>query len=507
MSVTQGTVKLRVEVSGSGDQATRAVKGVREEIDKTTRSSGLLADSTGAVKERIGGLKSSVGGLNAVREGFENLRSNAGFVIGTVTALGGVLIGVVSEIANFVTGGNEASKALEEWGKRQADFNAALEKGWSALDKFTRSPVEAALSDVNVQLRTAESLLKAIRGDEEEWAKKSKEVEGLKSLQVALQQDIARDAERTADAWERIKRSMAEAAIIDVPLISPFIGNSDDPELKVTRNIFGEVESDLERGAREKRLQQRLLELRKRGGGGGSKVDWNKRFDDIVAYNRDKADRTKIIGEPTGGPGNITLGGLGEAAAASSDVIKPLVSDALKLSEAFDAVATSLGLVGEQMPELGSALSEIQGIAARTADGQFTLAEALAAGAAAGAANVARSIGGVRAEAAVRSAYEFGMGWATLDNPPISIGHFTASGLLALVAGGAGRGSSGGGGATRTASVIGARSTRVSTATQIGEAPFVQQINAPWFGGLQEGGAYLWQVYQRAQGTGYGEAA
>jgi len=179
-------------------------------------------------------------------------------------------------------------------------------------------------------------------------------------------------------------------------------------------------------------------------------------------------------------------------------------TDAEELRDALQGVADATSLVAERMPEMGAALAEVQGITANVISGKMKLGEALAAGGVAIAANAARAIGGVRAEAAVRAAYEFGMGWATLETPPISAGHFIASGLLAAVAGGAGKGGSSG---ASSSSHTSPRSTRVSTATTLGEAPLVQNINAPWFGGLQEGGAYVWEMGRRAAGTGYSEAA
>jgi hypothetical protein len=69
-------------------------------------------------------------------------------------------------------------------------------------------------------------------------------------------------------------------------------------------------------------------------------------------------------------------------------------------------------------------------------DGQISMNEALANGGVEIAAFAAKSIAGVRAEAAVRAAYNLYMGFATLSNPAISAGHFIAAAGLGLVAGG-----------------------------------------------------------------------
>jgi hypothetical protein len=49
---------------------------------------------------------------------------------------------------------------------------------------------------------------------------------------------------------------------------------------------------------------------------------------------------------------------------------------------------------------------------------------------------IAKQIGGVKAEAAVRAIFETAMGFATLANPLESAGHFTAATMFGLVAGG-----------------------------------------------------------------------
>jgi hypothetical protein len=231
--------------------------------------------------------------------------------------------------------------------------------------------------------------------------------------------------------------------------------------------------------------------------------DTDAKLKALIALQRKlAADATDAVFGVSSGGGNIALGG---TAANDNSPLKQAATDAEVFADALGRVGDAVRLVSETMPEFGSALAEIQGITGKVIDGQMKLGPAIAAGATAIVANAARSVGGVRAEAGVRAAYEFAMGWATLETPPISAGHFLASGLLTAVAAGAG-GAGASGGSSRGASSS-PRSTRVSTATTLGAAPVVQNINAPWFGGLQEGGAYLWEVYGRAAGTGWGARA
>jgi hypothetical protein len=79
-------------------------------------------------------------------------------------------------------------------------------------------------------------------------------------------------------------------------------------------------------------------------------------------------------------------------------------------------------------------MDEINNVFQQFTDGQMSMTQALGQGAMEIAAFAAKSIGGVKAEAAVRAIYEGAMGFATLATPAISAGHFTAAAMLAGVA-------------------------------------------------------------------------
>ena len=86
------------------------------------------------------------------------------------------------------------------------------------------------------------------------------------------------------------------------------------------------------------------------------------------------------------------------------------------------------------------------GIVGKVAAANGSLTDALPAMGVALAANAAKAIGGVRAEAAVRAAYFVGMGIATaVSNPVESVAYFGGAVALGAVAMGAGGGSKGGG--------------------------------------------------------------
>lgn len=433
-----GRVELDLVAVGK-DQVSAMLRQVDQQLRKTAGEMKATGQATGDVGAQLDGLKTKASGVNKVREVFENLRSNTFFVVGAVTGLVSIVVDAVGAIGELVSGADRAAKAMAYWEAQQQETNDAIKKGWEALDKFKSSPMESALSDINVQLAKASQVMADLKDDEDERRKVLGDIRKLREVQAAIESDIARDQERQADAWDRIERRMREASIINVPLLSPFIGNADD--LALERNFAGEPETPEQKAAREKRLAAAIARSR---GGGRRKVDKFAIPASITArilpsgpglFNTDDMS----ILDAVLGNARDTEGSQQRAALAE------MRSDAEKLAAALQQVADATGLVAQAMPEMGSALAEVQAITAQVVEGKMSLNNALAAGATAIAANAAKAIGGVRAEAAVRAAYEVGMGFATIANPIVSAGHFTAAALLGAVAAGAG----GGGGGAR----------------------------------------------------------
>lgn len=520
MGVTEGTVKIRVEMTGNSDSAVRAAKAVREEVDKTTESSGALGESTTSIKDKIDGLKSSQGGLNAVREGFEFATQNAGFLIATVGGIAGAIISVVTEIYEMESA---SSRALKKWERAQGEVNKAITESNTLYDEtldllLGRSPdewtrnadaLEAAWSNLNKQISLAQITAKELHDDWEDLQPVLNKLNTLLSTRADLERLIAERLERQRTALAAITTKAQQENEKDR---KDNYGYQTDPFPKDDPEWVKEMQRK-----RYEDIANNAPDLGGGGGGGGRRkpVDIEKRFEEEVKLAREAAERAKreaqrytIIGSSSGEGGTlgVTMGGRGMAANDNVDLMRDATSNALQLADALRQVADATRLVADEFPEMGAALTEVQEITAQVTAGKMSLTQALFASGVAIAANVAKSIGGVRAEAAVRGAYEFGMGWATaFTNPAESAGHFIASGALIAVAAGAGSG--GGSGATRGAPAVSSRATRVSTASSLTDGGNVQNINAPWFGGLQEGGAYLWDIYQRTQGTGFAEAA
>lgn len=179
-----------------------------------------------------------------------------------------------------------------------------------------------------------------------------------------------------------------------------------------------------------------------------------------------------------------------------------LVND---LADGISSVGAALSGLSSEVPGIerfGVALDDIAGLWRDYGKAGFSAANATAQSVGAIAKAGAQFIKNERTRAGVLAVIETGLGLATaFTNPAESAGHFAAAAVLGGVA--IFGGSSGGGG---TASQRDARSTQVAVGQTLGQGAMIFNVNAPWFGGLQEGGAYLWQVGQRVAGTGYAEA-
>jgi hypothetical protein len=86
--------------------------------------------------------------------------------------------------------------------------------------------------------------------------------------------------------------------------------------------------------------------------------------------------------------------------------------------------------------EIGNVVGQVAEQFDRYKAGQTSMTNATIQGSSAIAGAIAKQIGGVKAEAAVRAIFETAMGFATIANPVESAGHFTAATMFGLVAGG-----------------------------------------------------------------------
>lgn len=437
------------QVSAMLRQVDAQLKKTAGEMGKTGAAAASAGSQTASLGEKLGAsMKASVGPLDKVRSGFELVRSNAMFLTGGIGLLTGIVTGAVAAFVEFATGADKGAAATRQWEKDLKGFNAAVDGAWKALDRSKTSPVEDALSAVNSELGKAKLTLVDIEKNTAEWWDKTRQLRNMEEARAALMADMSRETKATLDHIRGLYGTMKDLS--DLAPVQLFKGTSADPSLTMGRNPnTGEVETDEMRVAREKRLADAIKRNPARKGGSGSAQDPGKAFDEEVKRQRALAERSRDVIADT--PGRAGTGGSSGSTSSggngSDGALTRMATDAEKVRDALHQVADAIGLVSAEFPELGNALSEVSAISDQFAAGQATLAEALAAGGVAIVANAAKAVGGVKAEAAVRAAYEVGMGFATLTNPVESAGHFTAAALLGAVAAGAG-----GGGGKKSAS-------------------------------------------------------
>lgn len=287
-----GNVDITVSMRGTGDAPRKATE-TKQAIDGVTKSSdeaGRSLDNTG---KRMKALKSAseeagggISGLRSrvldmaeqadnrvlkVRDGFRKLGEVVGLAGGAVGIMGGLIVGAVSGLAEWIGGANRAAVALEKWKKNQAELNAALERGRALTDDgFKSAPLEAALTDVNIQLARARALIGDIKSDKEEWVKRLREINALQTVQLDLERKIRAETEKRAQHWTEIRESMERAKILDLTGIHPFIQASSkegeygyDPSLLMDVDpVSGETLTEEEKKRRKRALDEKLAKLR-----------------------------------------------------------------------------------------------------------------------------------------------------------------------------------------------------------------------------------------------------
>ena len=122
---------------------------------------------------------------------------------------------------------------------------------------------------------------------------------------------------------------------------------------------------------------------------------------------------------------------------AAEDLEKAKLAKPLEDLEKYKAGVNQLNQMAvPAFGEVGTVIGQITDQLQRYKDGQTSMAMAVTNSASSIAGAIAKQIGGVKAEAAVRAIFETAMGFATLANPLESAGHFTAATMFGLVAGG-----------------------------------------------------------------------
>ena len=447
-----GRVELDLVAVGK-DQVSAMLRQVESQARRMADGMKGAGKDSEALGKKLDGLKDAAKPVNKVRETFENLRSNAFFVVGSLGAIAG---GVVALAKAFDT----SLRDINAWRDAQKETAAALDtarKAYEGLQKVIGNRVESdaarsvedarkAWEGLGPRIDTAHA---AIRGFQEQLDRINR---------ISQSDQFARLLSERQDAVERISHEMGIAKLELESLererlnLALEIGDALRGQKDAMQEMVG-ISADIARAQRNAFPQPFFQQWPYKGdqkprGGGGRKIkdqpgdffgqsDGRRVSDRFTSVDMSDAWFKNPVADME------SEGGLSENSEGGSSLAR-MATDAEKLRDALNGVADATSaLAGDKFPELFGALSEIQTITQQVTDGKMKLGEALAASGAAALANTAKAIGGIRAEAALRAAYEVGLGFATLANPIESAGHFTAAALLGAVAVGAGGGSGG----------------------------------------------------------------
>jgi hypothetical protein len=400
LSATSGEIaKLEGELATSKKSADEFATSMREMSNAITAaqiSSNNLATSTAGLRSRLATLRGDLVGAEFERRQAEQL------------AIAGQILDVETKMAESRAA---QTKAMEQAAKAQEQ----VEKG-AAVEAKLRAELQKAEMDRKLGLKTQDG-----------------EILHLKSLQLQRTIDenkqnrnLLAGAERRTKELETQVDSLAEQKNLMRDIIGLMQGQkfevpgATDPVTPPKPRGGGSgpaKETDRER--RERELQQQKEDMQRQ-------IRMNREFTAQVMENIDlrikrEQEELRFMEE------------VAEKAAKFRAAKEQWARDDIALPVIDFASALTSNLV-PALSEVEAAMSKVSAIFEDFRNGQKSLTEALGAGATEIAAFAAKAIGGVKAEAAVRAAYELAMGFATLATPAISAGHFTAAAMLGAVA-------------------------------------------------------------------------
>jgi hypothetical protein len=384
--------------------------------------------------------------LGELKKAIDDAEASADSSAGSFRALAREMVGLI---------GDETEKAMltqvldaEELAERQAEVGKKFfeaQRQEAELANQLESQRKQRLKTQDELLRVNQGIAFAERNRNLEYA------ETLKLRRVLIQDELAdiQDAERGFERQlEAVQRNVLNLeSVLGLFEQRREAAQQAAPAAAARRAGGGMSAADrrrqeLDRAEREAQalISSLQAELGNLYEAGAAAVDVEMEFErDLAAAAKARAERRKKE--------------LDEARKAAEEAAKLQQEMAEKarfdLTEPVFEFADALrGSLIPELDALGGVMDRVMAQFDLFREGQVSLTQAIAAGATEIAASAARSIGGVKAEAAVRAAYEFGMGFATLANPVISAGHFTAAALLGgvatgIISTGGGKGSSG----------------------------------------------------------------
>lgn len=452
-SVEAQAKKTAGEMKTLGDQANQAAPeigsvspAVAEAAKKMTTLTTAIVGGVigGGVSGVVGAISELIGGLAEMAVEFLTTESRVDSFSEQMIVTANDAAKMSAQLDNIGVSANNASKQVAGFGVQVAQLSAQIAKirGQGELAaEFEQMANVAATGD-------------AIKAIEENMAVAETAANEARKVVLDLRPKVEKARLDVIAAQEQIKYRESLGLGTDLQRQQLLLATNAHvvltTEVKRTEFAYGQAADAVSKMAEKltlldtlqieqaRKRQAEVITKSTRGGGRSAPLalidSGVPTFDDEGAFIRE--------GDAAPLP-NMRDSATSEAGAA----LAKMRDDAKELADVLRQVADATGLVADAMPEMGAALSEVQAITESVVEGKMGLTQALAAGATALAANAAKAIGGVRAEAAVRAAYEIGMGFATLANPVISAGHFTAGALLGAVAAGAGKGGGASGGA------------------------------------------------------------
>jgi hypothetical protein len=521
---------------------------------------GLNSKMAGAAK----GAEGLFEGLDKTKGAFEKIVGAVGFAgiaITGLVAIGGELLEWLSssnaelaaldeELAKSKTDADAFAKSMDDMAKSIAGVVVSA----NTLEGKTAS-LRAKLAELQGDAVGAEFERRMMRelelrgqiaeletGMNEARAAQSKALAATASIQEELAEGMAREKQLAAeiakvqmDAKLGIKDADAEITFTKSVLLqrTQDENRANRALLATTKLRTGELDGQVEALAEQRRLANEIMGIFSAqefvdpsavvdGAAppkppGGSRRPAAKTFEeelaDIRAGNKDLREAQSLLWEDS----------LREARERESERLK-IIADALKQEEAARKAAAEAATqmrIDETQPvydfanaltsslvpalsEVSAAMSEVTAIFDKYREGQIGVAEAVGMGATAIIAASAKAIGGVKAEAAVRAVYEGAMGFATLANPVISAGHFTAAAMLTGVA--TGVIGSGSGGDSKPARGIAARGPNTQQADNGGRDERKTIVINTIFGDKQSIAGAMRQAERSSRGTGYTRA-
>lgn len=458
MSVMNGQVKVTLEMTGKGDAPAKA-KETTGALEKMKGAADGAGDSATSLKDRMGAIKSSVGPVNLVRETFENLRGNLGLVgsaVGGVITVVGLLVSTLHTSSVAAERWETAQAGMEESAKKSATMIAGLREELDKLNgiepksrlDILSDEAHARLVELNSQITAGGAATKELKDDlsllsinplaaftakslTSELRKGQEDLNKLKREQMEIEPLLTEEGRQQEISALRRVQALRDY-LSEAPKAAPANDNLNMP------NIFGEVETDAQRAAREKRLAEAVRKNPpRRGGGGGKRKLSPSEVEALLGgpTNSDGLDEfwsrfenTASAGSPNANTAGLSDGaGTGERGKSRMQMLAGDVRDfTASLSESIpemDAFSSALG-----------AISQMWGEYAETGKGAAR-ATIMSVGAIAMAG--AEQIKNERLRAGVLSIIHLGLGTALMFVPgqqQEALGHLAGAAILGSVA-------------------------------------------------------------------------